>query len=158
MCNLFCNIVKLFNLVVATCTKTDWIKLRVIYVLSAITSRHLQRPDLLHSNRQGHPPESLRKRPENNNKAWLMLSEAILSILGDCWENLIGSSLSARLMVEFPASKVLLHTPCNLTYWEVPGRHDVCPAITDQFGCGQRAEPFLWQITHSSYTMLHRNF
>ena len=25
MCNLFCNIVELFNLVVASCAKTDWI-------------------------------------------------------------------------------------------------------------------------------------
>ena len=57
--------------------------------------------------------ESLRKRPEYNNKAWLMVSEAILSILGDCWENLIGSSLSARLMVEFPASKVLYIHPAT---------------------------------------------
>ena len=39
------------------------------------------------------------------------LSETILSILGDCWEKFICSSLPARLMEEFPARK--------LTYWEV---------------------------------------
>ena len=43
----------------------------------------------------------------------IQYSEAILSILGDCWENLIGSSLSARLMVEFPASKVLYIHPAT---------------------------------------------
>ena len=58
---------------------------------------------------------SLRKRPENNNKVCLMLSEAILSILGDCWENLICSTLPARLMGEFPASKVHLHLATWLT-------------------------------------------
>ena len=44
-----------------------------------------------------------------------MLSEAILSILGDCWENLICSTLPARLMGEFPASKVHLHLATWLT-------------------------------------------
>ena len=33
-------------------------------------------------------------------------SEAILSILGDCWGQFICSSLPTRLMVEFPASKL----------------------------------------------------
>ena len=64
---------------------------------------------------RGTQRESLRKRPENNNKACLMLSEAILSILGDCWENLICSTLPARLMGEFPASKVHLHLATWLT-------------------------------------------
>ena len=50
--------------------------------------------------------EILRKRPKNNNKAWIKLSEAILSVLGDCWEKFISSSLPARLMEDFPASKV----------------------------------------------------
>ena len=67
MCNLFCNIVKLFNLVVACCAKTDCIKLRMsyaihgIYGLSATTFLHLQRPDLL-NNRQGHPKEIIEKK------------------------------------------------------------------------------------------------
>ena len=67
MCNLFCNIVKLFNLVVACCAKTDCIKLRMsyaiqgIYGLSATTFLHLQRPDLL-NNRQGHPKGIIEKK------------------------------------------------------------------------------------------------
>ena len=59
---------------------------------------------------RGTQREILRKRPENNNKAWIKLSEAILSILGDCWEKIICSSLPAGLIEEFPASKVLLHS------------------------------------------------
>ena len=41
----------------------------------------------------------LRKRPKNNNnkKAWIKMSEAILNILGDCREKFICSSLPARL-------------------------------------------------------------
>ena len=49
------------------------------------------------------------KRPKTNNKGWIKLSEAHLSILGDCWEKLICSSLPASLMEEFPASKVHLY-------------------------------------------------
>ena len=49
----------------------------------------------------------LRKRPKNNNKAWIKISKAILSILGDWWETFICSSLPAGLMA-FPASKVHL--------------------------------------------------
>ena len=36
---------------------------------------------------QGTQREILRKRPKHNNKAWTKLSEIIISILGDCWEN-----------------------------------------------------------------------
>ena len=36
----------------------------------------------------------------------------------DFWEKFICSSIPARLVEEFPASKVHLLT-CNLTYWEV---------------------------------------
>ena len=36
---------------------------------------------------------------------WIKLSEAILSILGDCWEKCIYAPLPKRLMEEFPASK-----------------------------------------------------
>ena len=68
---------------------------------------------------RGTQREILRKRPKNN-KAWINLSETILSILGDCWEIFICSSLPARLMEEFPASKVHLQpATCNLTYSEV---------------------------------------
>ena len=62
----------------------------------------------------------LRKTPKNNNKAWRQFSEAILSSLGDCWEQFICSSLPARPTEEsVPASKVHLQSGCNLTYWKV---------------------------------------
>ena len=50
----------------------------------------------------------LRKRPKNNNKVWIKLSEAIFSILKDIWEKIICSSRPARLMEEFPDGKVHL--------------------------------------------------
>ena len=119
MCKLFCNIAKLFNLVVASCAKTEWIKLRVsyaipgIYVFSATTFRHLQRPDFFGTIVRGIQRESLRKRPKNNGKAGLMLSEAILNIVEKIL--LFCSSLPARLMKEFPASKRYLHPATWLT-------------------------------------------
>ena len=58
---------------------------------------------------QGHPMGNFEKRPKTNSKAWIKLSEAHLSILGDCWKKFICSSLPASLMEEFPASKVHLH-------------------------------------------------
>ena len=119
MCKLFCNIAKLFNLVVASCAKTEWIKLRVsyaipgIYVFSATTFRHLQRPDFFGTIVRGIQRESLRKRPKNNGKAGLMLSEAILNIVEKIL--LFCSSLPARLMKKFPASKRYLHPATWLT-------------------------------------------
>ena len=63
--------------------------------------------------------EILRKRPKNNNKVGIKLSEAILSILRDCWEKTyLFLMCPARLTEEFPASKVHLQRQCNLTYWE----------------------------------------
>ena len=59
--------------------------------------------------------EILRKIPKNSKKAGIKLSEAILRILGDCWEKCICSSLPARLMEEFPASKVHLQPSTWLT-------------------------------------------
>ena len=48
-------------------------------------------------------------RPESEKKdlkqQWIKLFEAILSILGDCWEKFIYAPLPKRLMEEFPASK-----------------------------------------------------
>ena len=41
---------------------------------------------------QGHPTRNLWKRPKNNSKAWIKLSETILNILGDCWETFISSA------------------------------------------------------------------
>ena len=64
---------------------------------------------------RGTQRDILRKRPKNNSKAWIKLCESILSILGDCWEKCICSSLSARLMEEFPASKVHLQLATWLT-------------------------------------------
>ena len=60
---------------------------------------------------RGTKREIWEKGPENNNIAWITLSEASLSILKDCWEKFICSSLPARLMEEFPDRK--------LTYWQV---------------------------------------
>ena len=79
---------------------------------------------VLCSSCRGTQPEILRKRPKYNNKAWIQLSETILSILGDCWEKFICSSLPGRLMGEFPASKVHLQSITCLTdvfrhYWPV---------------------------------------
>ena len=75
------------------------------------TNRYL-RCEPLHKNTQR---EILRRRPKNNNKARIKLSEAILSTLRDCWEKAICSSLPARLMEEFPASKVHLQPTIWLT-------------------------------------------
>ena len=63
----------------------------------------------------------LRKRPKNNNKAWIKLPETILSILRDCWETFFCSSLPARLMEEFSASKVHPQPATWLT-WKFPSR------------------------------------
>ena len=50
-----------------------------------------------------------------DNKAWIKFSEAILSILGNCWEKCICSSLPVKLMKEFPANKVHLQPAIWLT-------------------------------------------
>ena len=71
--------------------------------------------------------EILRKRPKNNNKAWIKLSETILSILGDCWGTFICSSLPARLMEEFSASKETYNLQPDLL-WSFPA--NVSPDIT----------------------------
>ena len=44
----------------------------------------------------------------------MKLSEAILNILGDCWEKFICSPVPVRLMEEFPASKVHLQPATSL--------------------------------------------
>ena len=62
---------------------------------------------------RGTQREVLRKRPKNNNRAQIRLSEAIFSIFGDCWEQFI--SLPARLVEEFPACKVHLQTG----FWQI---------------------------------------
>ena len=89
---------------------------------------------------RGTQREILRKRPKNNNKAWIKFSETILSILGHCWKKIICSSLPARLMEEFPASNL---TTCNLTYWEIS-------LVTIQILSGK--QPI--QVTRRSYSRL----
>ena len=69
----------------------------------------------LHKNTQR---EILRRRPKNDNKARIKLSEAILSTLGDCWEKiyllLTPSKTDGRVSSQQGAP-----TTYNLTYWEV---------------------------------------
>ena len=114
---------------------------------------------------RGTQREIFRKRPKNNNKAWIKLSEAILKILGGCLEKFICSSLLARLLEEFQASKV----QPDLLGSFLP---DVYPDITDQFGCDHKTEfsPLLseggvggggkgrgfWEMAHSSHSR-HQN-
>ena len=171
MCNLFCNIVKLFNLVVACCAKTDCIKLRMsyaihgIYGLSATTFLHLQRPDLLH-NRQGHPKGIIEKKTWKQQQSML---NTFWSHFKHFWR-LLGKSYlfhtPSKTDGRVPSQQGAL-TLCNLTYWEASQLTFVQPLLTSLGG--QRAEPFnggrgvrarggggFWQITHSSYsTILH---
>ena len=49
-----------------------------------------------------------------------------LSILGECWEKRICSSLLARLMEEFPASKMHLQPATWVS-------QQTCPDTTDKF-------------------------
>ena len=80
---------------------------RLLIVLS--TSQH-----------RGTHRKILRKRPKNNNRAWIKLSEAILRILGDFWEKFkcfpppTRSKTEGRVLRQQSAP-----TTCNLTYWEV---------------------------------------
>ena len=74
---------------------------------------------------QRHPTGNLRTRPNTNNKAWIKLSEAILSISRDSWEKCIWSSDPARLLEEFPASKVHLQ-PATLLTGKFPSRQTDC--------------------------------
>ena len=172
MCHLFCNIVKLFNLVVACCAKTDCIKLRMsyaihgIYGLSATTFLHLQRPDLLH-NRQGHPKGIIEK------KTWKQQQ----SMLNAFWSHFrhFGRLLGKSYLFHTPSktdgrvpSQQGAPTPCNLTYWEASQLTFVQPLLTS-LGVGRGRNLSMgggewgvgggggfWQITHSSYsTILH---
>ena len=113
----------------------------------------------------------LRKRPKNNKKAWMKMSEAILNILRHCWENFICSSLRARLMKRLSASKVHLQPSTWLT-GKFPSRRSkfkfsssvgvgrglmgnwVWPKgyihlFSGGWGEGLRG---FWQIAHSSYS------
>ena len=85
--------------------------------------------------------EILRKRPKNNNKAWIKLFEAILSILGDCWEKFICSSLPARLMeddailnIKSPQTPWIDFCPTTLSFQE----HIISPK-------SPRQQKFAWR-------------
>ena len=86
----------------ATCTECS------PYCISLYDFRDIQR-------------EILRTRPKTNNKAWIKLSEAILNISRDSWEKCIWSSHPAKLLEEFPASKVHLQ-PATLLTGKFPSR------------------------------------
>ena len=68
---------------------------------------------------RGTQQKILRKRLKNNKKARIKTSEAILSILGDCWEKFICSSLPARLMKSGVPSQQGAPSTSDLTYLEV---------------------------------------
>ena len=68
---------------------------------------------------RGTQQKILRKRLKNNKKARIKISEAIWSILGDCWEKFICSSLPARLMKSGVPSQRGAPSTCDLTYLEV---------------------------------------
>ena len=105
---------------------------------------------------RGTQREILRKRPKNNNKAWIKLSEAILSILGDCWENF---SVPHPQQDWWKSSQ-----PARCTYNIQPDwlRSFLQTYVQSQFGCGHRAKfsPSVgWgggkevcQIAHTSYS------
>ena len=65
--------------------------------------------------------EILRTRSKTNNKAIIKLSDAILNISRDSWEKCIWSSHPARLLEDFPASKVHLQ-PATLLTGKFPSR------------------------------------
>ena len=100
------------------------------------------------------------------------MSEAILNILGDCWEKFICSSLPARLMKRFPASKghpqpdLLGSFPADVGHrakfspsgggrglignWVWPKGY-IHPFRGDGVGGGGERLRGFWQIAHSSY-------
>ena len=83
---------------------------------------------------RGTQGEILRKRPKNNNKAWIRLSEAILSILGDCWEKFICSSYSrSKTDGRVPNQKVA-PTTCNLTNVRRGRRAKLRPSVEEGRG------------------------
>ena len=98
------------------------------------------------------------------------LSETILSILGDCWEKFICSSLPARLMEEFPASKVHLQPPTSLTgkfpskrksrhYWPVWlwTQGNFSPSVGGSWGGGGGVVGgWVSEIAHTSYSRHQR--
>ena len=61
-----------------------------------------------------HEREDLRKRPKNNNKAWIKLSEAIFPLPEKSYPYHTPRKSEGRVL-----SKQGAPTTCNLTYWEV---------------------------------------
>ena len=122
---------------------------------------------------RGTQGEILRKRPKNNNKAWIRLSEAILSILGDCWEKFICSSYSRSKTDGRVLNQKVAPTTCNLTNVRRGRRAKLRPSVEGggggvekwvwpkgeihpfSGGWGEaRAKRRYWQIAHSSYSRL----
>ena len=121
-----------------------------IFLIQNTLGKFLLKYDPSVTGLRGTQREILRKRHKNNNKAWTQLSEAILSILGDCWEKFICSSLPARLMEEFPASTVHLQPATSLlaSWGVVIGQNSFSGRGGGGRGGGQRG---FWQTAHSSY-------
>ena len=109
---------------------------------------------------RGTRQELLRKRPKNNNTAWIKLSEAIFSILGDCWGKCICSSLQQDQMEEFQASKVHLQL-ANWPTGKFPSRCTYVQTLLASLGVvkwqnsplqWRKKGKGFWQITPSSYS------
>ena len=67
---------------------------------------------------RGTQQKILRKRLKNNKKARIKISEAILSILGDCWEKIYLFLIASKTNEEVSSQQGAPST-CNLTYLEV---------------------------------------
>ena len=89
---------------------------------------------------RGTQGEILRKRPKNNNKAWIRLSEAILSILGDYWEKFICSSYSRSKTDGRVPNKEVAPTTCNLTNVRRVRRAKLRPSVEG----GEGVEKWVW--------------
>ena len=108
---------------------------------------------------RGTQQEILRKRPKNNNKAWIKLCQAILNILGDCWGKCICSSLPGRPNGRLPSQQGAPKT-CKLTYWEVSQQTYVQTLLASLGVVKGQNSPLqwrkkgkgFWQITLSSYS------
>ena len=72
------------------------------------------------SQHRGTQRKILRKRPKYNNKAWIKLSEAILRILGDFWEEFkcFPRPTPSKTEGRVPRQQSVPAT-CNLTYREL---------------------------------------
>ena len=71
---------------------------------------------------RGTQREILRKRPKNSNKAWIKLSEAILSILGDCWEKMYLFLTPSKTDGRVPSQQGAPTTAANWFTWKFPNK------------------------------------